>query len=220
MAEKQQFTFALSIDVPTIYTSTLIKARAFKNNGVEKGEAKFGATFLLPGGSPDIKPMKEAAVAALRAKWPDADLKAVKWPWTTGTEWADRSKAKGKDREMLRPFACILKSRSKFAIDLSILDNGNIIDLDNETAKNNARDAYFYDGVQCSAVFNFQAYADADGKMGVTAYLNRVLSLGKGTKLKIGGTSGADVFSSYRGRPSSFDPGANAPAPGNSVDDI
>lgn len=217
MAEKPQFTYSLAAAVATIYTNTLITAQAFKKDGVAKGDPKFGATFLLPSGSADVNAMKQVAVAALKSKWPNADLKSAKWPWTTGAEWADASKAKGKDREMLRPFPCILKSRSKFEVNLSILDdNGDIIDLETATAKNNARDKYFYDGVLCSAVFNFVPY-EQDGKIGVTAYLNRVLSLGKGDKLKVGGTSGAEVFSQYRGRPSSFDPGTN---PNSSLDDI
>lgn len=220
MAEKPQFTYALGAAAATIYTSTLIQARAFKKDGKEKGEPKFGATFLLTADSPDIKALKEVAVGALKSKWPGADIKQAGWPWQKGSEVADAAKAKGKDREMLRPFGCILKARSKFEVHLSVLDeSGEIIDLETPTAKNNARDQYFFDGVLCSATFNFVPY-EQDGKIGVTCYLNRVLSLGKGTRIKIGGTSGAEVFSAYRGRQSSFDPGAGAVNGGSNLDDI
>lgn len=215
MADKIQFLYSLKAAVATIHTNTLITARAFKKDGKDKGDPKFGATFLLTDAN-EVRAMKEVAVAALKSKWPTADIKQAKWPWTTGAEWADASKAKGTDREMLRPFSCILKSRSKFEVALSILDGGEILDLETPTAKNNAREKYFYDGVMCSAVFNFVPY-EQDGKIGVTAYLNRVLSLGEGEKLKVGGTSGAEVFSQYRGRPSSFDPGTSS---SSSLDDI
>lgn len=212
MNDKPKFTYSLDNPVAVVHTSTLITARAYQKDGKPKGEPKFGATFLFRADHPDMSPMKQMALAAARAKWPGIDVKLVKWPWETGAVTADRGKLQKKDREGFRPFACVLKARSIFEVALSILDGGQIVDLENVTAKNNARDKYFYDGVLCGAVLNFVPY-EQDGAFGVTCYLNRVLSTGTGDRIKVGGgPSGAEVFSRYAGRQSSIDPGSNLDA--------
>ena len=211
MAEnKPQFSYSLDNAVPAIYTNNLITARAFQRDGKANGEPKFGATFCFPEGHADMSPLKQKALAAARAKWPGIETKNVKWPWLPGSTIADRAKIKGKDREVLRPFACVLNARSVFEVALSILDNGNIIDLATAEAKNAARDKYFYDGVLLGAVFNFVPYEQND-TLGITCYLNRVLSLGEGERIKVSSAaSGAEVFAKYSGRASHVDPGMNA----------
>lgn len=210
MNEKPKFVYSLDVPVATVYTDTLIQARAFKKDGKDKGDPKFGATFLFNPEHPDLKNLKQKAIDAAQWKRPGVDLKSVKWPWTNPGVDADKAKALKKDREFLRPFV-VLKARSIFEVALSVLENGAIVDLETPAAKNGARDKFFYNGVLCGAVFSFVPYDRDDGGIGVTAYLNRVLSTGAGDPIKVSsGPSGAEVFSKYAGRPSQVDPGANS----------
>ena len=212
MAEKEQFTYALDVPVATIYTGTLITAKAFKKDGKDKGEPKFGATFLFKPDHQDWRPLKMRAADAAKSMRSDVDLASVKWPWANGDALANAAKAetKPRDREFYRGFM-VLRSRSIFAPVLAIRQNG-IVELKTETAKLAAKEQYFYDGVLCGAQFNFKPYSRDDGGIGVTAYLNMVLSTGEGVKIQMpkSGPSVVDVFKSYAGRSTQVDPGVNA----------
>lgn len=217
MTEKAAFPYALDTPVPVIYTDTLLKARAFKDEaGKEKGEPKFGATFLFTPDHPDWKPLKAMAAAAARDFRPNCDLQEVKWPWSNGDK--DAAKAaeavaageKGaKPKDYLKGYF-VLRSRSKFELTLGYLDeNERAVELNTEMAKMAAK-GRFYDGVRCLALWNFKAYKRDDGAVGVTAYLNMVLSTAKGEPIKVGNAKGVgDVFTKYSGRASQVDPGSS-----------
>jgi Protein of unknown function (DUF2815) len=197
---------------------SVTEARKAKVNGRETGEPKYGATFIFPEDHPDLKAFKEIAIGVARAKWPGRDLGAdvksgeLKLPWAKGDMLADRRVAKlvkaGKSDDHKADFQrgqTVLKTSSKFAPALSVLENGKLVDLEGATIPLNK--AKFYFGCECLVQVNFVAYdrvGDA-GKDGVTAYLQMVVSLNKGKKLA-GAKSAAETFSGYVGKASEENP--------------
>lgn len=189
----------------------LFEAKAVMRKGKPTGEPKFSANFEFHpvNDKAELDALKAKAAAVAKAKWPGRDLKELAFPFTSGDKLADKAKAKGKDREWSRGLV-VLTSRSKFQPQLSIFENGKIIDLDSDVLLA-AHKSKFYNGVQTLAQVNFVAYdaVDDDGKAGVTAYLNKVLSINKGAKLS-GGASAAETFKGYVGLASDEDPTAGA----------
>lgn len=200
---------------PTTLTfPNLDKPRAVERNGKPTGEPKYSANFEFEPSAADLAAIKAEAVKVAKAKWPGRDIGAeykagtIRMPWSSGDKLADKAKAKGKDREFSRG-KTVLTSRSKYQPILSYIENGKIVDIDGSTPQGLATiKRVFYSGVQTLAEWNLQAYdaVSEDGKDGVTAYLNRVLSLGKGTRLT-GGQSSAEVFKDYIGTATDEDPG-------------
>jgi hypothetical protein len=195
----------ISITKPVILTfPNLDEARAVKGpNGKPSGEPKFSANFEIEADHEDLAALKARAVAVAKAKWPGRDLKELAFPFSSGDKLADKAAAKKKDREFSRGKA-VLVSRSKFQPNLSVVEGGKIVEIDgNDKGKVKK---LFYSGVRVLAQFNFTAYdgvgANPDG---VTAYLNKVLSLNQGTRLT-GGASSAEVFKDYIGAATDYDP--------------
>lgn len=198
----------INLATPALLTfPNLDEARAVKGpNGKPNGEPKFSANFELEPDHADLAKLKAQAVAVARAKWPGRDIKELAFPFSNGDKLADKAAAKGKDREFSRGKA-VLISRSKFQPTLSVVEGGKIVEIDgNDKAKVKK---LFYSGTKALAQFNFQAYdgvgANPDG---VTAYLNKVLSLNQGARLT-GGASSAEVFKDYIGTASDYDPTAD-----------
>ncbi len=196
----------------TLTFPNLFKARPFKRNGKEIGEPKFDGSFLLDADSDDLKAMKALCVKIARAARPSADLKTLAFPFKSGDKLADKAKEKGKDNEVSRG-KVVIAARSKYQPKLAVFEAGKILDLEDETmiARFKSR---FYPGVLCYAQFNFVWYDEVgNGQAGVNAYLNMVLSTGKGTRLGAN-RSAASVFSGYVGNVSEVDPTA-----GQTMDD-
>jgi len=104
----------------------------------------------------------------------------------------------------------ILVARSKFQPKLGVIDNGTLVELEDDAQKAKYK-GKFYSGVVAFASVNLVAYDRVgDGnKDGVTAYLNQVLSTGQGKKLGgDGGGSLASNFSQYLGQVVTEDPTA------------
>ncbi len=210
-----QFTAPVVMSFPNVIT-----ARAFERNGKAKGEPKYDASFVFPPDHPDLAGIKAKAVALAKAKWPGMDIKAklasgdFKLPWGDGTKMADKRNAKRKDKgqeaDTLGDFQrgkTVLKTSSKYQPQLAALLNGKIVTFEDE-ASIKANAGKFYFGVEVLAEINLQAY-DAvgdDGKPGVTAYLNQVLSLNKGTKIAGSKRSAAETFKGYVGSVKAEDP--------------
>jgi hypothetical protein len=189
----------------------LIVPKPVKLNGKETGDPKYSLNIEMAPDHPDLPIMKAKAVAVARAKWPGIDLASIDFPFTDGNKLADKAKAKGKDREFSRGKA-VLTSRSQFPAKLTAVVNGQPVDY-SEDALVNAR-PYFYNGVDVLARVKFQAYdAVGNGRPGVTAYLDTVVSLNRGKKLS-GGQTGSETFKGYIGLMSKEDPTA-----GQALDD-
>jgi hypothetical protein len=201
----------------------VIKPRAYMENGKEKGEPKYDSNFIWLPDHPDFATLKARAVAVAKAKWPGRDIAAdykageIKMPWSAGEKLIDRKTKKlakvGKTYDGKQDFLkgnFILKASSKYQPRLSIIANGKVLDLNEDTAK--AHGSKFYSGVECLAQINLVAYdgKKEDDKDGVTAYLNMLLSLNKGEKIGGSAPSAAEVFSGYVGTVTDLDPTAGA----------
>ena len=203
----------------------LTEAKKFKGkNGKESGEPKFGASFMFTPDHPDFKRIKDRALALAKAKWPSRDIVAeykagtFKMPWNDGTKLADKRIAEKKKANPawqddgkgdFQRGNFIIKSASKFAPRLAYIEGGKI-SPDLEGAAVNLHKGKFYFGVEVLAQVNFVAYDGvSENPDGVTAYINLVLTTGKGKRLS-GGQSAADAFKGYVGNVSAEDPTAGA----------
>jgi hypothetical protein len=182
----------------------LDEPRAVKRNGKDTGKPKYSINLEFEPESEDLAAFKAQAVAVARAKWPGVDLKTLKFPFTSGDQLADKAKAKGKDREFSRGKA-VFTARTEFQPNLSVLKDGKVIDLDG-TDKGQIK-KLFYSGCAVLVEVQFSAYdaVQEDGKPGVNAYVNKVLSFNKGKRLT-GGASSEEAFKDYIGSVSDYDP--------------
>lgn len=214
MANKvEAVRFALTVPVVMGHPN-LIEPKAFKRNGQSKGDPKYGAIFCIDPNGPDFAGLKEAMAKAAKAFNPNADLKALKFPMTSGEKAVEKYRAKkqkeGKSDDGKADFQLgkyIVKASSKYQPQLAVLDGGKAIDItpDNIGLHKNK----FYFGVQAVAEFNFVGYEGQDGNPdGVTAYLNSVLSLNRGERLT--GGSAAETFKGVIGNFTSEDPTGGA----------
>lgn len=192
----------------------LTTPKKFKDrNGKETGEAKFGVTFVFPPEHPDLKGMKDAAIAVARAKWPGVKLADLKFPFEAGEKTIEARKRnlakKSKEYKGETDFALgksLLKAASKYPAGLAAIINGKVIDLDTPD-KLSAHGHMFFFGAEGLGQVTFQAYdpIKEGDKAGVTCYINKVLVTGKGERLTKG-MSAAETFSGYVGKTTTEDP--------------
>ncbi len=204
----------------TMTFPNLLEAKAVMGpTGKPSGDPKYSVNLEMAPDHADLAAMKAKAVAVARAKWPGVDLATLRFPFADGSKLADKAKSPThpngkpkavKDREFSRGKA-VLTARSKYQPRLSIITNGGLVDLEGDAIAANARQ--FYNGVDVLAQVTFQAYdaVGEDGKPGVNAFIDLVVSLNKGKKLS-GGASAAEVFKDYAGTISQEDPTAGAAA--------
>ena len=203
-----------NLTVPVIMSfPQLLEPKAFQKNGKAAGEAKYSANFNFEADSPDLKALKALAAKLARAKWPDKPFSELIFPFTSGDKLADSRKEKGKDDGEYMRGKVVLSARSKYEPRLSYIDNGKIIDCEGDMAKQAAK-GKFFPGVEVLAQLNLVPYdpVGQHGKGGVTAYLNMVLSTGKGARIA-GGQTASEAFKGYVGSVSAenpMGPGANA----------
>lgn len=201
--------FVATEPVPCVFMQ-LFEAKPFKRNGKVSGKPKFKAAFVLDPASEDFKTIKGIAARIAKATWPGRELKTLKFPWSEGDDYVAKVAAKKPDKAdavawakgkiLLRAF-----TGEEFPMQLSGIENGNIVDYDSEAQIAKAK-AKFYNGVNCYFEINLKDY-DV-GNEGVTAYLSKVLTTGKGERK--GGAGGAQsskaTFSKYIGKVSAEDP--------------
>jgi hypothetical protein len=190
----------------------LLEPRKFKRKGKEQGEPKYQGSFIFEKDSADLTAMKALVSTVAKGhvqSWQPGELK---FPFSDGNKLIAKRVAElekeGKKYSGDADFQkdkVVIKSRSKFQPKLSVFENGKILDLD--TAELLAKyKSQFYSGVLVYAQFNFVWYDGVDeGKPGVTAYLNLVLSTNKGKRIG-GGAQGSTVFASVAGKVSAEDP--------------
>ena len=206
MAEKK-FVYTTRKPIVVIWPA-LITPKAYKDpkTGVE-GEPKYSGRFCFSADHPEIKAMKEVAIDCLRNKWDDGDLKSFKWPWMTGDQAADRRKANGKQGEFFRNYALVLPAKSKY-MNLGVVENGKVVEVQGEAEKKRY-EGMFYSGVKCVAEFSFKPFSmtAVDGSLirGLTAYVNQVVSYGRGERVG-GGASVIDTFKDCVGHETDDDP--------------
>jgi Enterobacter phage Enc34, ssDNA-binding protein len=191
----------------------LFKPRAFTKSSKE--EPKYDGQFLFEANHPDLSAIKKLLAQVASARWPGRDLKTVKFPLARGDKRADDAEAKGKDLEFMRG-KFVLSARSQYAPKLAAVENGELVEYLDEALRATAA-SKFFSGVEVLAQFNFRSYEGVGANPeGVTAYLQMVLSLNRGDRLG-GGSSAAEVFSSYVGHLSAVDPYAHNEALDNEI---
>lgn len=207
MATNEQSVGIFDMTVPAVMVfPALLQPKAYQENGKDKGEPKYGGTFLFAAEHPDLKALKAACLAVARAMWPGVDAKSIGWPFSSGAAYAAKRGAAGKDGTLFADKA-MLKARSKYEPMLSWIESGKVKEVPS-TASGAVASAKFFSGAEVLATFNFRA-AEVSGNKYVTAYLNKVFSTGKGTRIG-GGRSAADAFKAYIGHATETDPTAGA----------
>lgn len=209
----------------TLINVNVIEPRKFKPKGSKKevGEAKYSLQGLLDPESDDFKSLKDVAIAVAREKWPGMNIGEeykngrFKMPWTTGDKRIARARKDAQNAgedfnesryEHLAGKIIVSASTKKTRPALGYVNNGKIVDLLDDAAVSMNK-GKFYSGVGGFIQLNLVAY-DAvsngveEGVPGVTAYLQTVVSTGKGKA--IGGRSASSVFSAYVGKQSDVDP--------------
>lgn len=195
--------FSMTAPAPMIWVNLHV-ARKYKDakTGKEKGEPKFGATFLLTPDHPDFAGLKAKAAAVARAMWPDGDFAGITFPFKSGDKYVAQRETAGKpSQKEIFGGKILLKGASMFPIALSATVNGKFTEFEGEAKE--ANKPLFYSGVLALAEFNFVAY-DLETRS-VTAYLGKVYSTNKGTRIG-GGRSAAEAFKGYLGHASSENP--------------
>lgn len=219
MSDADKGQFSSTEPVPMVFPH-LIEPVAFKEDGKDKGEPKFSASFVYDPTSADLTAAKAVMKAVALKKWPEVSMKEVTFPVKSGTKLADTRKAKraaqkkdGADDigDFIRGKA-VIKASSKFAVKLGGIENGRIADYDDPDVIK-AKAPKFYQGAETLAEFTFRA-SEVKGEKFIVAYLNQVMVTGKGTKVGGGGRSRAETFSKYKGAASAEDPTV-----GSGVDD-
>lgn len=205
----------------------LFEAKAFMENGKAKGEPKFSANLNFPADSEELKAIKALAAKLARTKWPDkpffltttegVKITQVVFPFASGDKLADSRKEKGKDDGDYMRGKVVLSTRSKYEPKLAYTDKSKIVDVEGGVVKTAAK-SKFYPGVEVLAELNLVPYEGVgkDGKPGVTAYLNMIVSTCRGKRIS-GGQSPSEAFKGYVGSVSAEDP--TAPGAGAALDD-
>ena len=201
--------------------SNVITPRAFKENGKEKGDPRYDATFILEPNSADLTALKDLCITMAKGMYPGKRLVAsrltqeqvddggfveVAMPWFDGTKQADKAKAAGKEQEFFRGKMCV-KAASKFAPALSGIENGKIVAYTNPETRPTL-DKLFYAGSYVVPHVQLHSYPARDNKPGgVSLWLNAVCFIKHGDRLTGGkGVNAAEVFSQYAGAVSAEDP--------------
>lgn len=204
---KADLSFTFNEAVRGAYIN-VFDAKAFKKNGKDVGDPKFGVTFIMDPSYAGLAALKAKLTEAAKSKWPSRPVSELKFPLTSGDRAADKAKAKDKDREFMRGHL-VLTARSKFPPILSVLENGRIITLDSDALKAKYK-SKFYSGCYVAASVNLVPYEgeekdDGTTADGVTAYLQSLLWVKDGERL--GGTRDqTEVFKSYMGTTTSENP--------------
>ena len=187
---------------------------------------KFSANFEIEKGSSEEKRIRAAIVEAARQMWPNMDIgDAIKSgrlnvPLSDGDKLADKASQKSadtgkkRDREWSRgKVVLIARSKDEYPPAVTIRENGATVVCETLDAVSRAKSKFLYTGVQVLFGVKLSAYdaVGADGKPGVTAYLEAVESLGTGDRL-IAQKDRTERFSSYIGLEKNEDPTGNAPA--------
>lgn len=205
--------------------ANIITAKSYKEDGKEKGDPRFDATFILAPDSGDLTELKSLVIQMLKANIPgkkliprrltqeevdDPGVVEVSVPWRDGTREADKAKGKGKDQEFFRGMITV-KAASKYAPALSGIEGGKLVEY-NKPETRATLTKLFYSGAYLVPHVELHYYpAKGDKPAGVGLWLGAVCFIKHGERLGGGGGSvnAAEVFKSYAGGVSTVDPGSN-----------
>ena len=181
---------------------------------------KFSGNFETDKGSEEEKRIRAAIIECARQQWPGMDIGAairegrLNVPLSDGDKLADKAKQKSADsgKSRLREWSrgkvvLIARSKDEYPPACTIRENGQTVVLETLDAVSRAKGKFFYTGVQVLFGVKLSAYdaVGADGKPGVTAYLEAVESLGTGERL-IAQKDRTERFKGYIGLEKDEDP--------------
>lgn len=207
-ATKADLSFTFNEPVRGAYMN-IFDAKAFKKNGKEVGDPKFGLTLMMEPDYSALPALKAKIAEAAKSKWPSRPMSELKFPLSSGDKAAERAIAKGKNRDFMKG-KIVLTARSKYAPTLAVLEGGRIITLESDALKAKYK-SKFYSGSFVAASVNFVPYEADDGDDGVTAYLQSLLWVKDGER--IGGRDQAEVFKAYQGTTTAENPLADDEIP-------
>ena len=164
-----------------------------------KGDPKYQATLLM---EPDVaRSMGAIAMKVANVQWPGRQLNELHFPFISGDAEAARlealTKADGKDRNasVYRGLK-ILRSRSKYAPQLIVLESGQLVTYADE--RRALAESKFYSGCYIDARVTFATYPGVKPNPdGVTAYLDMAIKLKDGPRL--GQPDAVETFKHYQG---------------------
>lgn len=180
---------------------------------IAKIEPKYQADFMVPFASPDFEAIRAFVGGLALEKWPGANLGALDafgkpaflWPWKNGDEQADDAKAKKAsgqkkyDLEFQRGHL-VLHTSAVTQPDLGGFENGAPVQFGGDKLKL-VKDKFFFFG---SEVFPSVTFVARDGtnatKPAVNAYVNGVVSTGRGKKIGGGRPDFNETLAMYAGR--------------------
>jgi hypothetical protein len=198
--------YTLNEAVPVIWQD-LFKARKFDANA----KPKFGATFLLPKGSEDLKQI-EGIVKAVAFS---AGFPITKYPLKDGDVLAQQGKGSFLEGHVV--FRTSTSDDARPPILRFAESETSLVTFEEHNRL--LAQPRFYAGVLCGGSFGFSAYQGMGGC--VTAYLNEIVSLGIGEAIQDRGGDGTKKHESllkYVGRVSRKDPTVGmAPQDGPSI---
>ncbi len=201
----------------TGYVNVLEK-RAFPGSPAETGA--YSVEFLLTPDGADHVEIRRIILEVARAEWPKLDIVSLiksgdfHVPLSNGNariaSYTASSEAEGRTYAGQRDFykdKIVLKAKSKmWAPKLDVVQGNKLVGpLTSDQLAAHGR--AFYSGVEGGGEIRLATYSTKGGSRGVTAYLQRFLSLNRGEKID-SGRPASEVFAHYAGHISSVDPTA------------
>ena len=206
MPDEMTTVFAMSHPAEICFPPALFE----KRKATERAEPRWELTLLMAQDHPDVAAIKSLCRRIAESKMPGitASPTAWKYPWSQADAFIARQEAKGgkqRDNEFMRGKLLFNSHTVKFEPRLSVFMPGRgAVDYWTDEMRATVKDK-FYAGCEVLCEYAFVWYPPNNGIPGVTAYINKVLSLNKGER-RGGGKSSTDTFSAYLGKYSAIDP--------------
>lgn len=216
----QSLSYQMTKPAIVVWPSVVVPKRASVKL---QNEPRFECDFLFKEDHPDLAPIMAMMKTCATAEF-GVGISGRKFPLQRGDKIADDAKLKGRDREFMRGYTKFqvhanveIKQGPKKGQPLApprlvVLLNGKYLRFSEDHERALAKQ-YFYSGVFAVGTFTFVAYPGMGG--GVSAFLNEILSLNTGERIKTGiddeeRYGSADQFKGYIGHQSAVDPTAGA----------
>ena len=232
----QAVPYVFTKPVRLLYTDGLMQAKPFIGEDGTKGAPRYSCQCLIPEDHPQLEEFKSLVLRLAReglpahvdeeGKWTPVGLKlAIKSgasliakanakATALGRTPPDRSFYAGQYVLSVNAYATDQNGVARTPPRLVVYQNGQqvpYVDEERPLAKR-----FFYNGVLASVAINVKAFTGGDG--GVTAYINRVLSVNSGEPINVGRSDedvfgSSDNFSEYVGHVTAESPSAGMANP-------
>jgi hypothetical protein len=204
MADKQKYTFQMTEPTPITYVN-LDKPKAVKNKGAEK----YSVNFEFAPDHADVPALKALLAQIANEAFQGVPFDRLHFPLQSGDKLADAAE-KG-NREFSRG-KLVLVTRTNFPVQLGAIINGNPVDIEQDDVASIKR--FIYPGSNALGKFEFNTYAEFNGKPGINVYPKVVFSYATGERVA-GGGSATETFKGHIGLKTDFDPTSGGVGGGN-----